>query len=208
MTDVTNQRRMAAKILKCGINRVYMVPDREKLGEISEATTRGQVRQLITRGYIRKLKEKGVSRGRARAFHQQRVEGRRRGPGSRRGKAGARTNPKTRWISNQRAMRRVLRSLRNTGKLTTIQYRAYYRMAKGGQFHGRGHMLQQMEARGDLKPLPGLKRAAVAAKEPVTRAKAPAKPKEKDAKKGPAAKGQEPRAEKRGLLRRGKKGDE
>jgi large subunit ribosomal protein L19e len=167
MVDVSNQRRMAALIMKCGLNRVYMPPDKEKLQEISEATTRAAVRSLIVRRYIRKMPEVGVSRGRARAFHLQRVKGRRRGPGSRRGKHGARTNTKTTWITNIRAIRRMLRRLRETQKITTEQYRVYYRMAKGGQFHSRAHLLAQMEARGDLKPLPGrAKPSALAALPP------------------------------------------
>lgn len=161
MVDVTNQRRMAAKILKCGLNRVYMPPDREKLQEISEATTRAAVRSLIVRRYIRKLPERGVSRGRARAFHLQRRSGRRRGPGSRRGLHNSRTNDKTRWISNIRQIRRALRRLRLVGKIGAQQYRLYYRMAKGGQFHSRAHLLAQMEARGDLKPPAGRPRPVV-----------------------------------------------
>ncbi len=186
MTDVTNQRRMAAAILKCGLNRVYMPPDKEKLQEISEATTRAAVRSLIVRRYIRKRPDRGVSRGRARAFQAQRRKGRRRGAGSRRGKKGARSNSKTRWITNIREIRRALANLRAAKKITTEQYRLYYRMAKGGQFHSRGHLFLQMEARGDLKPLPGRPRAAEAPTDlkPATLKKArPAD--DKGAKKAP-----------------------
>ena len=203
MVDVTNQRRMAAAILKCGLNRVYMPPDREKLQEISEATTRAMVRSLIVRRYIRKLPEVGVSRGRARALHDQRRKGRRRGAGSRRGPAGARSNSKTAWIANIREIRRTLRSLRGSNKITTEQYRSYYRKAKGGQFHNKGHLLLQMEARGDLKPIPGRKRAepkaALTKPAPLAKKEAPKKPKEGEAKaKAPK---EEP---KRGLLGRGR----
>jgi large subunit ribosomal protein L19e len=162
MVDVSNQRRMAAQIMKCGLYRVYMPPDKEKLQEISEATTRAAVRSLIVRRYITKVPERGVSRGRARLYHEQRRKGRRRGMGSRRGPSGARTNDKTRWISNIRAMRLTLRRLRVQKKISTKQYRAYYMMAKGGQFHSSGHLLLQMETRGDLKPLGGKPRAAPA----------------------------------------------
>lgn len=200
MVDVTNQRRLAAKILKCGLNRVYMPPDKEKLEEISEATTRAAVRSLIVRRYIRKMPERGVSRGRARLYHLQRRSGRRRGAGSRRGRAHARTDDKTRWVSNIRSMRRALRRLRELKKITPQQYRAYYRMAKGGQFHGRAHLLSQMEARGDLNPLAGRpQRAPPAAK--GAKPAAPKKPREggKAAPKKSAA--EDPR---RGLLGRGK----
>lgn len=175
MTDVTNQRRMAAKIMKCGLNRVYMPPDKEKLQEISEATTRAAVRSLIVRRYITKRPKQGVSRGRAKAFQDQRRKGRRRGMGSRRGKASSRTNDKTRWITNIRAMRLTLRRLRLQEKINTKQYRLYYRMAKGGQFHSSAHLLLQMEARGDLKPLPGRPKVAPVAPAAQKKPKVPAK---------------------------------
>jgi len=199
MVDVTNQRRMAASILKCGLNRVYMPPDKEKLQEISEATTRAMVRSLIVRRYIRRMPARGVSRGRARALHDQRVKGRRRGAGSRRGKSGARTNAKTRWTNSIRGIRRTLRSLRASNKITTEQYRAYYRAAKGGQFHNKGHLLSQMEARGDLKPVAGRRRSAPNAPTKAPAAAKKAKPAEpKGAAKAPK---EEP---KRGLLGRGR----
>lgn len=202
MVDVTNQRRMAAAILKCGLNRIYMPPDKEKLQEISEATTRAMVRSLIVRRYIRRIPARGVSRGRARAYHDQRVKGRRRGAGSRRGKHGARTNPKTRWTNSIRGIRRTLRSLRASNKITTEQYRAYYRAAKGGQFHNKGHLLSQMEARGDLKAVAGRRRVEV--KTPSAPSKAPPatkKAKPAEPKGAPKAAKEEP---KRGLLGRGK----
>lgn len=204
MVDVSNQRRMAADVLKCGQNRVWMYPDREKLSEISEATTRTQIRQLIARGYIRKLSAKGVSRGRARKAHVQRKKGRQRGPGSRRGGANARTPQKQQWIANVRRMRRTLASLRDQERITTAQYRTYYRWAKGGQFHNRAHMLQQMEARGDLPPAKGGK--AKAAPEAAAK-KGPAKAKKSKGGKGAkaaAAKAAAP-AKEGGVLRRRRK---
>jgi large subunit ribosomal protein L19e len=155
MTDVSNQRRMAAAILKCGQNRVWLPPDAEKLQEISEATTRAAVRSLIVRRYIRKLPIKGVSRGRARVFQDQRHKGRRRGAGSRKGKFGARTPSKRSWITRIRTIRRTLKRLRDRKTIPAQVYRHYYRMAKGGQFHSNAHLLAQMETRGDLQPLPG-----------------------------------------------------
>ncbi len=200
MVNVSNQRRMAADVLKCGQNRVWMYPDREKLSEISEATTRAQVRQLIARGYIRKMSAKGVSRGRAREAHTQRMKGRRRGPGSRRGTANARTPRKQQWISNVRRMRATLKSLRDQGKINTSRYRTYYRWAKGGQFHNRTHLLQQMEARGDLPPLAGRKARAA----PAEKTRAKPKPKSKGGKGDQATKRKQA-ARKGGLLRRGRK---
>jgi len=43
--NLGNQKRMAASILKCGINRVWMDPDRTE--EATEAVTRNDIRGLI-----------------------------------------------------------------------------------------------------------------------------------------------------------------
>nr|AKQ01056.1 50S ribosomal protein L19e [uncultured euryarchaeote Rifle_16ft_4_minimus_14142] len=113
--------------------------------------------------------------------------------GSRRGKSGARTNAKTRWISNIRAIRRALRRLRDGSTITSAQYRTCYRQAKGGQFHSRAHLISQMEARGDLKAQPGRRAPPPSPAKPAAPKKAKAAP--------PAAPPKEP---KRGLLSRGK----
>ena len=63
--DLTNQRRMAAEILKCGENRVYMNPN--NIEDISEAVTRGDIRRLIHEGIIKARQVKGISTGRKKA---------------------------------------------------------------------------------------------------------------------------------------------
>ena len=45
MTDLRNQRRMAASLLKCGVNRVWM--DHDRVDEIAKAVTKEDVRVLI-----------------------------------------------------------------------------------------------------------------------------------------------------------------
>ena len=53
MTDLRNQRRMAAEILKCGENRVWMNPD--KLDEVEECITRADIRTAIASGPLKSL---------------------------------------------------------------------------------------------------------------------------------------------------------
>ena len=65
MTDLSNQKRMAAAILDCGLHRVWMDP--EAAGDIAVAITRADLRELIKKGSVAAEKPKGVSRGRARA---------------------------------------------------------------------------------------------------------------------------------------------
>lgn len=149
MTDLRNQRRMAAAIGKCGRDRVWLDPDR--VSDIASAVTRADVRRLISGGSIRILPARGVSRGRARERALQRAGGRRRGPGSRKGTATARLPRKARWMRLIRALRDELAKLREAKRIDAHHYRAYYRRAKGGQFRSRNHLLSHLRTEGLLK---------------------------------------------------------
>lgn len=149
MTDLRNQRRLAAAIGKCGSDRVWIDP--ERVGDIASAVTRADVRRLITGGAIKILPKRGVSRGRAREVSEQRKQGRRRGPGSRKGAQFARLPRKDRWMRLIRALRDELRTLKTEKKIDAHQYRDYYRRSKGGQFRSRAHMVSHMKTEGVLK---------------------------------------------------------
>jgi large subunit ribosomal protein L19e len=113
--DLTGKRKLAASLLKCGVGRVWIDPDRVE--EVMDATTRADIRNLIRDGAIRKLQKRGVSRVRARHREQQKKKGRRRGVGSRKGAAKARLSKKSRWMTKIRAQRRSLRWLKTRGTL-------------------------------------------------------------------------------------------
>jgi len=143
MTDVANQRRIAASILDCGINRVWFDPDR--LGDIQNAISREDIRGLIADGVIRAHQIRGNSRGRARAKIAKRAYGHCKGPGRRRGAAGARNPRKRQWIQKIRAIRKALVFLRESGEIDRHMYRMLYRKAAGGQFRNVAHLRAQME---------------------------------------------------------------
>lgn len=147
--DLKNQRRMAAELLKCGVNRVWVDPNRSE--DISDAITRADVRVLIDSGAVRSKQKIGVSRGRAEFERSQRRKGRQRGHGSRRGKKGARKPSKERWMQAIRPIRRKLKELRDAGKIDTATYRVYYLKAKGGVFKSRPHLESHLKAEGILK---------------------------------------------------------
>ncbi len=130
--DVKNQRRLAAKILKVGVNRVKIDPD--SLDDLSLAITREDIRKHIDMGDIRKRRTKGVSRGRARKVTKKKQRGQRRGHGSREGPKYSRLSSKRRWINRIRAQRKFLKMLRDEGYIETIHYRRLYAQAKGGLF--------------------------------------------------------------------------
>ena len=143
MSDVASQKRIVASVLKCGVNRVWFDPAR--LSDIENAISREDLRALITDGAIKARQKKGVSRGRARARIAQRSYGNRKGPGKRKGAAGARRPSKTAWVQKIRAIRKVLVELRTAGTIDRHMYRILYRKAAGGQFRSVAHMKAQME---------------------------------------------------------------
>jgi len=143
MIDVASQKRIVASLLKCGVNRVWFDPTR--LSDIENAISREDLRALITEGAIKARQKKGVSRGRARARIAQRSYGHRKGPGKRKGAAGARKPSKTAWVQKIRAIRKALVELRTAGTIDRHMYRILYRKAAGGQFRSVAHMKAQME---------------------------------------------------------------
>ena len=113
MANLSNQRKLASKILDCGLDRVWMDPAEEE--KIAAAITREDIRGLISEGVIKARKIKGVSRGRARLMDAKRKYGHRKGPGSRKGKKGARTPSKELWMKKIRALRKTLKAARADG---------------------------------------------------------------------------------------------
>jgi large subunit ribosomal protein L19e len=149
---ITNQKRMAAQILskkegrEVGIHRVWVHPD--YLDEVASAVQKDDIRQLIADGVIKAKPIVGISRSRARKVAAQKAKGRRKGPGSRKGTANARTPKKGRWMRIIRSQRRVLKEFRENETLTSSKYRYYYRKAKGGSYRSIADMKRNMELDG------------------------------------------------------------
>ena len=140
--DLTNQRRMAAQIMKCGLNRVYMSPS--SLEDISEAVTRGDVKRLIKEGVIKARQKAGISNGRLKYADGQRKAGKRKGHGSRKGAKFARYPRKRRWINTIRPIRRTLVEFRAKGMITPETFRTYYLQASSGSFRSVNHLKNQI----------------------------------------------------------------
>jgi large subunit ribosomal protein L19e len=143
MSDLASQKRIVAAILKCGVNRVWFDP--ERLDDIENAISREDLRGLVTDGAIKARQKKGVSRGRARAKIAKRSYGHCKGPGRRKGAAGARNASKRAWIQKIRAIRKALIALRDADTIDRHMYRILYRKAAGGQFRSVAHMKAQLE---------------------------------------------------------------
>jgi len=132
MSDLSAQKRLAADVLDVGENRVWFDPDSQ--GDIQDAITREDIRELVQDGVIQSKDARGNSRGRARKRNAKRAYGHRKGPGTRKGRSGARQGRKEAYIGRVRAQRRTLRELRDAGDLTPAQYRMLYNKVNGGEF--------------------------------------------------------------------------
>ena len=82
MSNVLNQKKLASKLFKSGIGRVWIDPN--SCDKVSEAITREDIRKLISEKIIKLKSKKGVSRGRTRLKDIKIKYGHRKGPGSRR----------------------------------------------------------------------------------------------------------------------------
>ena len=139
MADLGNQKRLASKVLKVGVTRVWMDP--ERIEDIATAITREDIRGLVEEGVVKRRAVVGISRGRARARDIKRAKGHRKGHGSRRGAKYARTPKKESWMRKIRSQRKVLKTMRDDEKtIDAHTYRILYRKAKGGEFRNVAHL--------------------------------------------------------------------
>ncbi|WP_227133687.1 MULTISPECIES: 50S ribosomal protein L19e [Halorubellus] len=143
MSDLSAQKRLAADVLDVGKSRVWFDPDQQ--GEIAEAITREDIRELVDDGTIRAEEKKGISKGRSRERKAKRAYGHQKGPGSRKGKAGAREDSKDAWEKRIRAQRKKLNELRGNGDIDRSQYRELYNKARGGEFRSVQYLLNYID---------------------------------------------------------------
>ena len=138
MVDLRPQRRLAARILKIGENRVQIDP--ELIWDVELALTREDIKKLIADGVIRAKPKQGISRARAKHKMLQRRKGRRSGHGTRKGKKTARLSRKQKWMDKVRPLRRYLKGLKEEGLIDPRDYRLYYIRVKGNNYRNLRHL--------------------------------------------------------------------
>jgi len=148
LTDFSIQKRLAALELDCGQSRVWINPDVDVAGEITDAITREDIRSQIEAGNIKAKPKKGNSRARFRLRAERRAYGHGRGAGHRKGAKGARNPSKEQWMAKVRAQRRRLRELKEGGQIDQHTYRMLYRKSKGGEYRSTAHMNAYIKAKG------------------------------------------------------------
>lgn len=132
---VNIQKRMAAGVLKTGVSKVWLNP--EKMKDIEKAITKWDIRKLVKKGDIKKLPDR-IDFISPAGRHK-------RGHGSHEGKKFAIVHRKRRWISLVRPQRSMLKELKSLGKLDRANYRKLYNLVKGGMFRSRAHLKLYIE---------------------------------------------------------------
>jgi len=133
------QRRVAAKIMKCGVNRVWVDPKNEK---IKLGVTRKDIRRFIKEGFIKKLPKKKKAKGFEKT--QQRT-------GSKKGTIKARTRAKARWLKVVRPQRALLKEYRSKKQIDVKTYRLLYKLVKGNTFRSKHHLESYAKEKGLVK---------------------------------------------------------
>tara|TARA_Y100000310_G_C20639276_1_gene792958 strand:- start:1205 stop:1660 length:456 start_codon:yes stop_codon:yes gene_type:complete len=136
--NLRNQKTVSAKILKVGKGKVWF--DKSRLDEIKEAITRRDLKSLIGKKIIQKKPDQGTSRVRARKRIVQRRKGRQKGPGTKKGKHGARSPKKKNWMILVRGQRKFINELKEKELIEVSIYRNLYRKIKGGYFRNKRHI--------------------------------------------------------------------
>ena len=141
--DFSLQKSLAGKVRGISPSRIKL--DSNRFDEIKEAITKEDIRALLRDGAIVVRPSRSTSRGRARENHLQRVSGRQRGVGSRKGRKGGRLDSKGVWMNTIRLQRSFLALLKEKGFLTNEVYSGLYRKSKGGFFRSKRHIQLYIE---------------------------------------------------------------
>ena len=137
-----SQKQLASRALGISPKRIkFQIKTAEDKKEFSEIISRDNIRELVQDGKIITSNKKGISRTRANKIAAQKKKGRQVGHGSRKGTSNARMKDKTKWIIKLRAMRKLLKDMKDEERVDGKVYRDLYRKAKGNFFRNKKHII-------------------------------------------------------------------
>jgi len=131
---VSFQKKLAAKVLKVGVSRVWLDP--KKMKDIEKAITRIDVKKLVKQNAVKALPEKLKIRKERKG---------RKNTGRRKGSKFAIVSRKRRWIRTVRPLRKMLTELKTSNQIDNSIYRKMRLMVKGGMFRSKHHLKIYME---------------------------------------------------------------
>jgi large subunit ribosomal protein L19e len=134
------QKKLAAKVLKAGVSRVWLDPN--KMKDIDKAITRIDIKKLIKQNAIKALPQK---------LNLPKEKRGRKGIGSRKGSKFAVWPRKRRWIHTVRPLRKMLSELKASTQIDNPTYNKMRLMVKGGMFRSKHHLRIYLEQHDLLK---------------------------------------------------------